>query len=503
MSLNPLVDYVYITDQGCFFNRKLKRKVSEQTIIDRLKQFSNEYEDVGAALECLQLIKSNGIKYQDMFEPELTTDALYNEVRDYLPFMWHTTVEGQEFLYYVTENREVTLILGDASDSMLLSLKAIPAAFDRVVQIYNESELLSKSKHKPDLQIYLDKVLKRLRLDTSKRLTTKPALLSWNSDDYAFKKFDPNQLVPTETPTWDEFCARLDYPDVFKAWIWSVFEPSNDGRQLLWIRGGGNDGKSRVISALMQIYGMPYTASLVTGDTESQFFYSKVYGKRFTVYDDCKNPRLISSEKIHSMLGKGAVSVEHKFGQPFTAEVFTKILVGSNYYPEIDFFRNNEKTRLICLTVSKYGNGTDADPKFTDKLIAEQYGFLHKCKVAYEAYCFNGVTIYTPPELIETMKDHCASENSKALEEFIDERIIFDAEGTYERNRLFLDLANYIVANALDWKTKFAVNDLKKLLEDKQLKLEKTVIGGRKLYVYRGIKPSPIHADSGKLSVLK
>lgn len=487
--MNPLLDYVYILDRDSFYNRKAKKPISEFSFADKLRKFSSEYESLERLTETLRVLKQRGIKYKDLDENKADLEALYCEVKEKLPFYWHTTLDGHESLYFVNSNREVTLIMGEDNDGLISSLRSDKDMFASIVGAFEQSETLGKANAKMELKDYLVRVLNRLKLDPDKQLETKPALLSWSTEDFAFKKFDPTLLLEAPSPNWDQFCARLDYPDVFRAWVWSVFEPSNDGRQLLWIRGGGNDGKSRAISALMQIYGTPYTAALLNGDTDSQFFYSKIYGKRFTVYDDCKNTRLISSEKVHSMLGKGVVSVEHKFGQPFTAEVFTKILVGSNYYPEIDFFRNNERSRLICLTVKQFGTGVEADAKFTEKLISEQYGFLWKCREAYERYCTDGVMIQTPGPLRETMRENCASETSKALEEFIDEKMHFDSSKSYERAKLLSDLVHYIAESGLVWASKFAMNDLKKILEDRGIKQEKQTIRGKIVYVYKGIGP--------------
>lgn len=490
--MNPLLEYVYITDKESFYNRKARRPISEMSFVDKLRKWNSEYESAERVLETLRLLKSRGIKFRDLDEGSADTESLYAEVKEILPFYWVASTEGQEFLYFVSETKEVTLLLGDGIDGLLGSLKANKEAYEKVFNAFSTSDILQKANSKMELKTYLQRILDRLRLDPDKQLPEKPKLLSWEPSEFAFKKFDPSQLDDFPCPTWDQFCARLDYPEIFQAWVWSVFEPSNDGRQLLWIRGTGNDGKSRVLSALMQIYGTAYTASLVNGDVDSQFFYSKIYGKRLTIYDDCKNPRLISSEKVHSILGKGVVSVEHKFGQPFTAEIFSKILVGSNYFPEIDFFRNNEKSRLLCLTVQQYGNGSDADARFTEKLIEEQYGFLFKCKRAYEKHCLDGVMIQVSPEMLEVMKENCASENSKTLEEFINDKIIFteEAGAIYERGKLYSDLVQYLLEAGLNWQPKFAMNDLKKILEDRKIKQVKLKVRGKLNYVYVGIKPA-------------
>lgn len=489
--MNPLLEYVYITDKESFYNRKARRAISEISFVEKLRKWNSEYESFERVSEVLRNLKSRGIKFRDLDEGSADTESLYAEVKEMLPFYWQSTVDGQEFLYCVNAEKEVTLILGDGIDGLLGSLKSNKEVYEKMFNAFVTSEVLAKANSKMELKNYLERVLDRVKLDPEKQLVDKPKLLSWNKDEFAFKKFDPTKLDDFPCPTWDQFCARLDYPEIFLAWVWSVFEPSNDGRQLLWIRGTGNDGKSRVLSALMQIYGIPYTASLVNGDVESNFFYSKIYGKRLTIYDDCKNPRLISAEKIHSILGKGVVSVEHKFGQPFTAEIFSKILVGSNYYPEIDFFRNNEKSRLLCLTVKQYGNGSDADARFTEKLIEEQYGFLYKCKKAYDKHCLDGVMLTVLPEMFDAMKENCASDNSKVLEEFIEDRLEFASEenAVYERSKLYADLVHYIAESGVVWNTKFAMNDLKKVLEDKKIKQVKIKHRGKSTYVYQGIKP--------------
>jgi hypothetical protein len=110
----------------------------------------------------------------------------------------------------------------------------------------------------------------------------------------------------------------------------------------------------------------------------------------------------------------------------------------------------------------------------------------------YEKHCTDGVMINQPAELQAAIKENCASENSKLLEEFIEDRIIFteDQDAVYERSKLHSDLVQYIADSGIIWNTKFAMNDLKKVLEDRHIKQIKIKLKNRTAYVYSGIKPA-------------
>lgn len=487
--MNALTDYIYLTDKKHFINIKKKTPVSEAFMMQILAKSDPKFQDSMAAAKCIAAMKEVGTT-QSALSNKASTEDLYEEVRHLLPFYFMTATNSRRNVYFLNEQNEATLLLDAKPADLVSSLLSSKPIYQSILEVYKNSEILGRQTIKMELQTYLEKITQRVLLDQEKFLDEEPKLLSWEPGDIAFKKFDPEQLQEGSYDTWKQFLDRLDFPQVFMAWVWSVFDPENEGRQLLWIKGNGNDGKSRVISALMDIYGKEYTAALVQGDVGSNFFFSKIYGKRFTVYDDCKQTNLITYEKIHTILGKGEAAIEYKSQNVFTGNVYSKIIVGSNMYPEVSFFKNNEKTRLICLTVKTFKDGSTSDNRFKEKLVEEKYAFLHACKKCYEVLCQDGSYITLPDELQEKIRRHCSSQKSLDITGFAEEKLVFDSKRYVESRELKKNLNEYLAEVGSVYKAKehsHAFNDLRQYFLDK--KLDETImkVGGRQAHVFKGV----------------
>jgi hypothetical protein len=184
---------------------------------------------------------------------------------------------------------------------------------------------------------------------------------------------------------WEEFLMRLSDRDAFMAWIWSVFEERNVGRQYLWLHGeNGEDGKSVVGRLLAETFGNAATG--ITGGNlrELRFFYASIWGKRLVLYADCKNAKLGMHEVVRAMTSGDPVQVEVKNGPTFSAVLHSKLLVMSNYAPDITS-GNADLSRCVYITVSE--SKTKDDPTWESRLRAELPAFLHACREVYSDRC--------------------------------------------------------------------------------------------------------------------
>jgi phage/plasmid-associated DNA primase len=255
-----------------------------------------------------------------------------------------------------------------------------------------------------------------------------PLQISWEHEDYAYKKMDSGLLEPGNTPTWNEFTARLDYPSVFMAWVWSIFEPTNNLRQMLWLRGAGNDGKSSVQKAIEQTIGRNYCYSMKPGDELQQWFQKNVFGKVLVNYADCRNQFLVTNDNIKQLTGGDTTSIEGKGENSFTGKIYSKLLVTSNFHPKINPENQAQMTRLIKLEVASQED-TKKDSKFEVRLQAEFYAFLYKCRDAFEALIAPGYDkLLLPEKLVERMKIDCASYTYLNVQDFVQDHIEFGME---------------------------------------------------------------------------
>lgn len=239
-----------------------------------------------------------------------------------------------------------------------------------------------------------------------------------------------------ETPTWDFYLTRYttDEADVLKAFIYSIFDAENKGRQLLYIYDTGFSGKSAMINAISAGLGDGLVAALQKDSLSNQFGLAKVWDKRLCTIDDNKNPNIIRSEKMHMMLGNGRGEIEQKGRNSFSAQFNLKVIAAGNILPEIDTFATHEISRLILLKpkvtdsilqqiAAKNADGSIkmdsygrpvliGDANFSNRLAEELPAFLSKCKTIYDQLCPNNANIILPDSCRDALYDLDDAETS-------------------------------------------------------------------------------------------
>lgn len=252
-----------------------------------------------------------------------------------------------------------------------------------------------------------------------------------------------------EYPAWDEFTSRLtdEETKAFKAFVWSIFDASNRGRQCLYILDKGYSGKSAIVNAISNAIGADLHAALSKESLCNQFAYSKVWDKRFVTIGDNKNPNLVRSQAMHSMLGGDIVDVEYKGKDPFSARLMCKVFVASNVPLQIDVKARNEVTRVLPIhpddsveTLVKRGlvavndDGTPkltatgdpitiGDPDWESKLKEQFPAFLASCFPVYKEICPRGMDIMVPEkssEILASFDDDRAALFDEILEKNFD-----------------------------------------------------------------------------------
>lgn len=186
------------------------------------------------------------------------------------------------------------------------------------------------------------------------------------------------------TPAWDEFLQRLNAPTTFLAWLWMVTLP-DASRQILWIQGAGNDGKSVVNAVLGHMLG----AAAITLDDSfmdkaERWMGSAVFGKRLVIVDDTKMTQLTRRGPIHRLSGRSPMMCEFKGQQGFMFTPNVAIICTSNMAPEIGDSRA-DRSRLLPITVAPTTVVSDAG--WRARLIRELPALMGRARDAYGALC--------------------------------------------------------------------------------------------------------------------
>lgn len=432
----PKQHMVWITDRQKFYDYHAGGALlNRDTAAKRLARYDEKFESLSEAYAYLEEAMQFGLPWSSILADrqaarqsrEIQWSTIYEAFREHVPIKFKNNLNGQCLAYVVQDNNEVTRIQFSDNDALKNALldKKLATVWGNMREFYNNTELLQGHRNKITWPDFIMRMLKEIQYDERMVVDMEPVPLSWDEEELAYKKMDSRLLVPGPTPTWDEFCERLDYPDVFKAWIWSIFDPTNNLRQALWLRGSGADGKSSVQKAIEHLIGSPYCHSLKPEDLKNQWFYSCVFGKILVNYADCKDQFLIGKLPIKQLTGGDTTSIEAKGENAFTGKIYAKLFVTSNVLPKINPEFKAEASRLIKLEVLPIAD-TKRDSGFESRLKNEAYAFLWSCREAYTKYISAGKDMLVLPQALqEKMFAECGSDIFMNLADFMEKYMEF------------------------------------------------------------------------------
>lgn len=481
------LQYVYLTNEGIYYRLQDRKTFTRESMRRRIQDVwgtaveESKIESILTALEYSGTTRQQlrDSKKQDKDDEHAKASAAaYEAIKPHIRMLRYNDMAAP-LLYAVSKAGEVQLVGGADEDSFRRAVAATP---DLVVHMKAAFEQYGTGS--ADFISFLQKMYRQLEFDSDKSLAAPPPALSWDPAVPAFKVFNRSTLIKGPHPAWDQFLDRCSHPETIRAYIWSIFEPSNFGRQALWLQGEGGDGKSTVLRVLANFMGVQHTLTIGLGSYDSEFFYGSVYGKRLAIYPDCKNVSVLRKEKIKSMLGRDIAQINGKYEKPFSAQIYCKMLIGSNWLPQINWGDNSERSRLLVCTVRSYEDEF-GDPDFEFKLAEQLPAFLLTCEADYKLQCPRGMNLVVPLAMQQMIKTQCAALDGIVLQEFIDSNLSFGPEYTVYKTTLARCLRNYFRDRGIQGDANFAFNDLGRLLAKRGVTALST--GGA---VYKGVHVS-------------
>lgn len=493
MSVNIFEIYKYATDHDAFYKAGSKRQLTEESVFKSLSKLKPEWSPAKVG-EAIQSMKEANLTVAQIFaksgqaKPDVPTALrhTYEQLKATLPlrFMY---AKNAALLYYINEAGEYVHWATATPDAFLDCVISVPHVAPLFEEVYNSPEFYPGFlRTKLMLSEFIKKTYELFRMDKSKQMADRPKLLTW-ADEVAYKRLDPALLTSGPTPSWDGFLARVDQPEVFMAYIWSIFDERNKGRQCLWMYGHGHDGKSTVINAFLDWFGRQHSFMIAEGDYQNAFFFGKVHGKRVGAFMDCTNPTLLRQGRIKQILGGDTVDINDKFQTPFSAEVYARLFILSNEPPQIVYEDESQRTRLLVVRISKFTDDR-GDANFREKLVAEMPAFLAKCKAVYPRYFTTGFNMKVPAPMDDFIKTICATVDSDIMQDFIAQHLKFGPQEEVTK----LDLVQYYkTVNGVQAKpssgTDFGLNAFMKEIMSRGLTIERTTTDSGTYRVIKGV----------------
>lgn len=235
--------------------------------------------------------------------------------------------------------------------------------------------------------------------------------------------------IDNPTPAWDNFIRTLPNDgsrECFMAWVYSVFKGDNHGRQMMWLHGKGDSGKSVVVQAIYKKIAS-INPGLVTS-LEPLFYMDKFSAasyvkKRLTIAQDSTDRSMVKNQLVKNLTGNDNVSVVKKGVDKESANIYTKLLVTSNFAPWITPSKAEEISRMMYIHIdpefSMLARAEWDSKKFGEWAICienEIDDFIVKCKQHYDDRLLpDGHNLEIYPAMISKLSTNTfVSENLKS-----------------------------------------------------------------------------------------
>ena len=291
-----------------------------------------------------------------------------------------------------------------------------------------------------------------------------------------------------DTPAWDNFTAQMsteEERECFKAWVYSVFKADNYGRQVLWLLGPGNSGKSavsRVITNRLE----SIATSIPKYKDYDKYTMAGLVNKRFICVPDSVDKFLLKEQLIKNLTGRDIVTIREMGSMQKASEIYAKILVTSNMKPIIDTTKQEEISRLLLLTLDgdkcrKHRDmwKVDIHGDWFSQLTIEFDDFVYGCRSAYYSrLAEDGNNIKVPKRMLDEIRasDFMSLDNlhvwygfrlKKKMGEAISfEDLVKNFFDFYHKRFKFMTrpatirLREYFDSKKIEWGTKYGIDCL-------------------------------------------
>jgi putative DNA primase/helicase len=218
-----------------------------------------------------------------------------------------------------------------------------------------------------------------LHLPTLDLLPHTPAFFSHNALDYSF---EPNVPAPG---AWLGFLAQL-WPDdaqsieaLQEIFGYMLVADTSQQKAFLLV-GPKRSGKGTIGRVLARLVGAENAVAPTLAGLGTNFGLQPLIGKRVAIISDARlggrADQSAIAERLLSITGEDAITVDRKYREPWTGRLETRFLVLTNELPRLNDASGALASRFIVLVLTESFYGRE-DHGLSDRLIAELPGILN------------------------------------------------------------------------------------------------------------------------------
>ena len=205
-----------------------------------------------------------------------------------------------------------------------------------------------------------------------------PRFFTTNALDYDFRADAP------EPTNWMKFLADL-WPDdsasieVLREWMGYCLTPDTRQQKILLVVGPKRSGKGTVARQMRSLVGSANCCGPTLSSLAQNFGLQPLLGKSIAMISDARlggrTDSQVVVERLLSISGEDAMTVDRKFQEPVTAKLSTRLMIFSNELPRLGDSSGALASRMIVLRMTQSFYGRE-DHDLGTKLQAELPGIL-------------------------------------------------------------------------------------------------------------------------------
>ncbi len=194
--------------------------------------------------------------------------------------------------------------------------------------------------------------------------------------DFALKASLPELWLRFLYELWGEDCGALD---TLQEWFGYLLTPDTSQQKIMLLVGPKRSGKGTIVRVLRSLIGVANVCGPTLASMSTNFGLWPLLGKSLAVVNDARlsgrTDTAVVVERLLSISGEDALTVDRKNLEPVTAKLPTRITLVSNELPRLGDASGALASRMIVLRLTRSFYG-DEDHDLTRKLLAELPGIL-------------------------------------------------------------------------------------------------------------------------------
>jgi putative DNA primase/helicase len=230
--------------------------------------------------------------------------------------------------------------------------------------------------------------------------------------------YDPEAKCPLWLATLD----ALFLPDadaevktmLVQEWFGYNLTPMTKYQVMLWLYGGGANGKSVVTRVLRELLGTDNVCSIPLSQLGARFIGAELEGKLANIVDEIATNALMQEDEMKKVVSGDPIMVERKGKDPYFFSPTARITAATNTLPPSKDSTHGLDRRLMIVPCNRTFTPADMDRTLGDKLVQELPGiFVWALEGQARLSLQDAFTV--PPSSLEAMEDFKVCRNSVSL----------------------------------------------------------------------------------------